>query len=279
MDKSKILVIENESIIAMEIEQILKSNGYEAYLTRSNEDPVKRALEINPDMIIADTELNGQNQGINMVRKIKDVIDVSVIYLSSHSDNKTLESAKLTNACTYLLKPFQSNELTINIQLALYNHKKYAENNLILNKEESEDIQNFFSIVGSLLASFVPFTEKGSFLIKFSKYLEENIKEDFIKDLERSEDREIFKSYLSCLSRMLSNLGFTNKKISNESYGYIVVNHCPWENEMHSSDIFCLLCQSIAKITFSWANIEGKVSTESSFLSGAAFCKFRFDLK
>ncbi len=122
MSKSKILVVEDECITAMEIRQILESSGYQPYTASSCEEAVKRAVEIKPDLILMDIKLKGGNDGVKTAEKIKELIEVPVIYLTAHWDEKLLESIKLTKPCACILKPFGRKELISNIEIALYKH-------------------------------------------------------------------------------------------------------------------------------------------------------------
>jgi CheY-like chemotaxis protein len=280
LNKSKILVVEDECITAMEIRKLLESSGYKPYTASSSEDAVKKAVEIKPDLILMDIKIKGENDGIKAAEKIKEFLEVPIIYLTAHADEKILESAKSTNPCSYVLKPFERVELISNIEIALHN-KRNAKLNSISNKELG-NICTFYGELGAQLASSMPFKEKSNFLIQFSRFFEDNMKAEFIncmENLKSNNENEILNVYLACLSSMLSKLGFTNNRMSSGSKGYLIITKCPWRNEKHSNDIFCLVCQSITQITLSYVDLEGEVNQESSFLSGATFCRFKFQLK
>lgn len=272
MNQAKILVIEDEFITAMEITEMLKLSEYVPYAVKSREDPVEKAASIRPHLIIADIELQSQNDGIKIVGEIKKFMDVPVIYITSHSDKKTIESAKLTRPNAYLLKPFEWNELISNIKIALYKHEKDNEERLNREYEFFDPIYSFYGELGALLACSLPYSERNDFLINFSAIFEENFKTNFLKDLDSGK----FEDYISSLSSMLTNLGFANKILYNNSRGYLTIVNCPWRNEKYNNEIFCHLCQLMAKLTFSWAGLVGDVKNESRFTGGVIFCKFKF---
>lgn len=120
---SSILIVEDESITAMEIQQILVLNGYNPHTAYSGEDAIKKAIEVKPDLILMDIKLKGETDGIKTIEKINEFLDVPVIYLTALSDKETLKSADLTNPSAYLFKPFNDDELLNNIKIAISKHK------------------------------------------------------------------------------------------------------------------------------------------------------------
>ncbi len=123
MDKIKILVVEDEAIIAKNIESKLIKAGYDVVDTVfTGNDAVKSAIEKNPDIILLDIKLKGEIGGIEAAEKIKLHKDIPIIYLTSYTDEDTFEKAKLTEPAAYLSKPFNLDELNRIIQLTLFNH-------------------------------------------------------------------------------------------------------------------------------------------------------------
>ena len=124
MAGTNILIVEDESITAMEIGQILKLNGYNPYTAYSGEDAIKKATQIKPNLILMDIKLKGESDGIKTIEKINEFLDVPVIYLTALSDKETLKSANLTNPSAYLFKPFNDDELLNNIKIAISKHQE-----------------------------------------------------------------------------------------------------------------------------------------------------------
>jgi len=119
----KILLVEDESIEAMDIKQTLESFGYEVpYVASSGEEAINKALEIMPDLILMDIILKGETDGVEAASRIKS-LDIPVIYLTAHSEESTIEKAKLTEPYGYIIKPYEHTELKYAIELALYKHK------------------------------------------------------------------------------------------------------------------------------------------------------------
>jgi PAS domain S-box-containing protein len=121
MVPAKILVVEDETIVARDIQQSLTRLGYDVPTTAtSGEEAIRKTKEINPDLILMDIVLKGQMDGVETVRQINRQFDVPVIYLTAYADDSTLERAKTTSPAGYMLKPFHPNELRPTIELALH---------------------------------------------------------------------------------------------------------------------------------------------------------------
>jgi len=124
MAKARIMLIEDESIIAMDIHNCLEKLGYEIpALASSGEEAVKIAIEIKPDLILMDIILEGKMDGVEAAEKIHNLIDIPIIYLTAYADDQTLHRAKITEPFGYILKPFEDKELQTAIEMALYKHK------------------------------------------------------------------------------------------------------------------------------------------------------------
>lgn len=124
MSKTKILVVEDEVIAAKAIESSLKSQGYDVLgYVGSGEEAIQKASECSPDLILMDIVLYGEMDGIEATAQIKDRFNIPVVYLTAHSDDTTLEMAKITEPYGYIIKPFEDRELLVAIEIALYKHK------------------------------------------------------------------------------------------------------------------------------------------------------------
>ncbi|BDZ69786.1 response regulator [Methanobacterium petrolearium] len=123
MSVVKILLVEDESIEAMDIKRTLESFGYQVpYVASRGEEAVEKALELMPDLILMDIILKGEINGIEAVSEINK-LDIPVIYLTAHSEESTIERAKLTGPYGYIIKPYDPIELKYAIELALYKNK------------------------------------------------------------------------------------------------------------------------------------------------------------
>lgn len=124
MAQTRIMVVEDEAVVAKDIVQRLKSLGYEVpAMVATGDDAVKKALQLQPDLILMDIKLKGEMTGIEAAERIRVYQDVPIIYLTAYADSDTLEHAKITGPFGYILKPFEERELRTAIEIAIYKHK------------------------------------------------------------------------------------------------------------------------------------------------------------
>ena len=124
MTKKKILVVEDEGIVARDIQNRLKTLGYDVPEIASTGDiALQKAEQINPDLILMDIMLKGEMTGIEAAAAIRKQKNIPVIYLTAYSDEATLERAKITEPHGYILKPFEERELHTAVEIALHKHK------------------------------------------------------------------------------------------------------------------------------------------------------------
>src|SRR6056297_163320 len=137
MSDVKILLVEDESIVAMDMERRLTGLGYRVIAhVMTGEDAIEKAGTLRPDLILMDIHLKGAVDGIEAAEVIKDNNAVPVIYITAYSDEVTLDRAKVTQPFGYILKPFQEREIHSTIEMALYKHK--VEQELRTAKAEAE---------------------------------------------------------------------------------------------------------------------------------------------
>jgi len=112
MKTIQILVVEDERIVADDIKMIVQRLGYVVSgMASSGEEAVKKAEEIHPDLVLMDIVLEGKMDGVESASIIRYRFDIPVVYLTSYSDKKTLERAKVTEPFGYILKPFEDREV------------------------------------------------------------------------------------------------------------------------------------------------------------------------
>jgi len=121
MAKPRILIVEDEEVVALAIRTFLERVGYEVPLiTPRGEEALSRLQEISPDLVLMDIKLGGELSGIQTAAAIKEASSIPVIYLTAYSDAETLELAKLTEPGGYVLKPFDERGLEAAIKMAIY---------------------------------------------------------------------------------------------------------------------------------------------------------------
>ena len=128
MANPQVLVVEDEGIIAADIQDRLATLGYEVPATvASGEEALQKIPVFNPDLVLMDIVLQGQMDGIDAAAEIRKRFDLPVIYLTAHADESTLKRAKITEPFAYILKPFEERELQTALEMALHKHKEEQE--------------------------------------------------------------------------------------------------------------------------------------------------------
>jgi PAS domain S-box-containing protein len=124
---SKILVVEDEQIVALELKDRLAQMGHVvAGVVGSGEEAVEQASRVRPDLVLMDIKLQGKMDGVEAaeaIRREAGEADVAIVYLTAFADDATLARAKLTEPYGYILKPFQERELHVVVEVALYRHR------------------------------------------------------------------------------------------------------------------------------------------------------------
>ncbi|MDE2430470.1 MAG: response regulator, partial [Burkholderiales bacterium] len=120
---SRVLIVEDESIVALDLQRRLIRLGYDVpRVVASHDQALRGVTELSPDIVLMDIHISGDIDGIDTAAKIH----VPVIYLTAYSEEKTLERAKATQPYGYLVKPFSERELHATIQMALERHRVEA---------------------------------------------------------------------------------------------------------------------------------------------------------
>ncbi len=124
MHKPSILVVEDENIVAKDIQARLTRLGYDVpVVVSTGAEAIERAGSHTPDLVLMDIMLGGEMDGIQAAEEIRTRFSLAVVYLTAYADEHTLQRAKVTEAFGYLLKPFEERELHITIEMALYKHR------------------------------------------------------------------------------------------------------------------------------------------------------------
>jgi len=119
--KKQILVVEDEGLIAADIQRRLERLGYSVpAVARSGAEALRCARATPFDLVLMDIRLEGDMDGIAAAQTLKDELETPVIYMTAHSDQGTLNRAKLTEPFGYILKPVRDGELRSAVQISLY---------------------------------------------------------------------------------------------------------------------------------------------------------------
>ncbi len=128
MDRVRILIAEDELIVARDTENMLLSFGYEVPgIATTAEEAIALAGELSPDLILMDIRLKGDANGIEAAIRIRDLYGLPVVFVSALADETTLERAKIAQPMGYLLKPYEEKDLRMMIEMAVFKWKTDRE--------------------------------------------------------------------------------------------------------------------------------------------------------
>ena len=121
MAKAKILVVEDEALVAEDLEMTVTDLGYEVVgHAASADEAVTMAVELKPDVILMDIVLKGQKSGIDASYEIKAKMEIPILFLTAYTDITLIDKAKSTEPYAYLVKPFNGRQILAAIEMALY---------------------------------------------------------------------------------------------------------------------------------------------------------------
>ena len=121
---SKILIVEDEIIIAIDLKIRLEDLGYYVPgIAVNGRDAIKKTGEKNPDIILMDILLNEDKDGIQIAQQIRNQYNIPIIYLTGNQNDSVIERAETTEPYGYINKPFDNNEIENAIQLAVSKNK------------------------------------------------------------------------------------------------------------------------------------------------------------
>lgn len=144
MSGRRILVVDDERIVAQDIMEVISHMGCEVAGTAlSGAEAIEKAGLLRPDLILMDITLQGQMDGVEAATIIRERYDIACVFLTAYSDNSYLERAKLTQPAGYMVKPFEEGGLRSTVEIALY--KVDLERAL---KESNEWLQTTLMSIG-----------------------------------------------------------------------------------------------------------------------------------
>jgi PAS domain S-box-containing protein len=119
----KIVICEDEHIVALDIKRHLTRFGYEVVgCFATGEDAIAACASSKPDLVLMDIHLQGEMDGIGAARRIFDELSIPVVLLTAYADEDTVARAKESRPFGYIIKPFEERELRTAIEIALYRH-------------------------------------------------------------------------------------------------------------------------------------------------------------
>jgi len=133
MKEAKILVVEDEALVALHLEQRLQMLGHSVVGTAfSGTDALEQTAAHLPDLVLMDINLGRGISGIEAAQQINRILDIPVVFVTAHSDDAILQKANAAGPYGYVLKPFEDSALRVTIEIALSKHQLDQERTRIL---------------------------------------------------------------------------------------------------------------------------------------------------
>jgi PAS domain S-box-containing protein len=124
MQPKKILIVEDEGVVALSLQAVLNKMGYTVVgIAITGNEAIRMVTELTPDVILMDIRIKGDMDGIQTTAKINEFSDIPVIYLTAYADDETVNRALKTRSHSYLVKPYNPRELYSNIEFAIYKRR------------------------------------------------------------------------------------------------------------------------------------------------------------
>ena len=194
MEKARILIVEDEVIIALQLKEKLKSLGYDVTSVVNNaDDAIKKAADDHPDLVLMDIRIQGDKDGIETAEIVRSKYGIPVIFSTAYLDHERIERAKITMPFGYVLKPIQERDLKVTLEMALYvagvdAERRKAEKAV---KESEQLLREVINSMEKAIAIYEPvdngedfrFLETNEFAEKIMHYSSEEVLGKTIKEL------------------------------------------------------------------------------------------------
>ena len=133
----KILIVEDEIIVALDTKSTLKKLAYEVTdIVTNYEDTMKSILDNKPDIILMDIFLKNSKNGIEISKEINAIYDIPIIFVSAYCDDRILSDAVKTEPSGYIVKPFNRDDLKTTLNLVVYKLEKELTKNFLIEKNQ-----------------------------------------------------------------------------------------------------------------------------------------------
>jgi DNA-binding NtrC family response regulator len=166
----KILIVEDEFIVANDLSMILENAGYDVCgVADSVEEATQMISKYQPELVLLDIHLKGRLTGIDLARQLSEQ-NIAFVYLSANSNQKILEEAKATNPYGFMVKPFREKDVLVSLEIAQYLH----EQNLSARKNNELLLQGSLM---DIIADAAPWNQK---LLRIAKLMQPHIPFDYL---------------------------------------------------------------------------------------------------
>ena len=197
MAAPRILIVEDEGLVALDLKNRLESFGYEVCdMLSSGEMAINKIEALRPDLVLMDIMLSGEMDGIMTAEEMRKRLNVPVVYLTAYSEENILQKAKITGPYGYIIKPYNDRELHIAVEIALYKHAVDAEKEQLIAKLQNAlaTIKRLHGIL-PICASCKKIREDNGAWTQLESYISEHTEAEFSHGLCEECSRRLYPQY------------------------------------------------------------------------------------
>jgi two-component system, LytTR family, response regulator LytT len=211
MSAIKVLIVEDESLVAMDMADMLTRIGYEVLPTAySYDEAVSILQEHSPDIVLADINLNGEKTGLDLGKLIADKYQLPLVFITSHSDKNTVAKAAALKPNGYLVKPFEQEDLFTSIEVALANFTTHHQR-IAAHLPDATPLQNTIFVktdtrfVKVSVADILYLESDGNYIFivtSAARHIVRSTFREFMLNLPANEFMQVHKSFIVQLSKI-----------------------------------------------------------------------------
>lgn len=133
MNNNRILILEDDQIVAVDLQELLIMEGYEVIVAHNYPDALVLAKKFKPGLAICDINLGSELTGIDFVKDVYVILPkLEIIYVTAFSNKQIIEEAESTNPLNYIVKPWNESQIKVTVKMAFtYIEKKYQKHNIL----------------------------------------------------------------------------------------------------------------------------------------------------
>ncbi len=199
MDKPRIVIVEDEGIVALQIRTSLEQRGYPvAGVFATGEEALEKLGAAAPDLVLMDMKLQGRLDGIETAALLRERHDLPVVFLTAHSEDATVERAKRAEPYGYLLKPFNIQELYIAIEVAVHKHRIDREKEMLTSELRAalEKVKQLSGLL-PICSSCKKIRNDEGYWVQIERYIREHSEAEFTHGLCEDCARRLYADYLT----------------------------------------------------------------------------------
>ena len=236
MSSFRILVVEDEAIIAEHIAVLLQNMGYSVVkIVATGEDAIAVAEDMDPDLVLMDIMLQGEMDGIEAAQLIREHLNIPVVYLTANADDVTLKRASHTLPFGYLIKPFKAKELQVTIEIACSRHQAEMEMKKAVDQAEQKQQQataesnlktKYFSMASHDLRTPISIIKISAHLLQdYSQLMSEDKRQRHLDRIRKATDslNELLEDILTLAKAESSHVNFNPAPLDAISFCHDIV--------------------------------------------------------